>query len=734
MNTDRFFGRCRRSATGIALLLSAVALIFSTIEPVQAQEPTPSAGSSKLDTADVSVPSPPTVEAEKPVEQAPPIAAPVAPPIDRALAEALAMAFDPWLSTDLRAKAIASAAISDLRATGALVYLLRDADAELRAAAAAALKPFASVPGVTIALSDILNSRYQPDRVRIQAARSLAAGAPGAGVVLGEIYRDDEQPLTVREAARVSLEVSFPEQLVRERDTELVDRSGRTTLVLGSAVLGSFALSAIGALGENDAGIAIGAVGGLFLGGATAYLLTRRGEITKAQSTWMVSAGLWGAFLSTAGVYVAIDDSSPRLGLGVGLVGESLAFGAAYLTRKTMGYSSGDVAIMNFGGLLGMELAGASLLLAPDRDNPRLGLGIILGAGAVGLGAGAAIAPKLSFSRGDTVMTAETTLEGALLGNWIGRALSLSSRHQTATTLFGLGLGFVGGSAMSQYLELSISDVSYVLVAGVYGKMLGASIPMLADSSDDLFAVGIGTGSILALGAAYATTDRVEFSNSAPLFIWLSTAFGWWHGFALGESTDGLSSHQSDGALYMGAALGGLAAAPIDLFVHPTNAEVMALTGGVFWGTWFSAWGAALGDASRSNRLRISLLAGDVGLVASAIAVSPIGGVDPRAMGVANLAGLAGSGIASLGAALFSTNDDNVIIANLVGSGLGFIAGAMVAASMDFAPIASDAAGDKTASRGKRNTETTSVIYPLLIPADNSNPATAMGVGLALFD
>ncbi|MDZ4694347.1 MAG: hypothetical protein SGI86_04305, partial [Deltaproteobacteria bacterium] len=425
---------------------------------------------------------------------------------------------------------------------------------------------------------------------------------------------------------------------------------------------------------------------------------------------------------------------SPRLALGVCLVGESLAFGAAYLTRKTMGYSSGDVAIMNFGGLLGMELAGASLLLAPDRDNPRLGVGIVLGAGALGLGAGAAIAPHLSFSLGDTIMTAETTLEGVFLGNWIGRALSLSSRHETAATLFGLGLGFVGGSAMSQYLELSISDVSYVLVAGLYGKMLGASIPMLADSSDEMFAVGIGTGSVLALGAAYATTDRVEFSNSAPLFVGLSTAFGWWHGFALGESTDGLSSQQSNGALFLGAALGGLAAVPIDLFVHPTNAEVFALTGGVFWGTWFSAWGAALGDASRSTRLRVSLLAGDVGLVASAIAVSPIGGVDPRAMGVANLAGLAGSGIASLAAALVTTNDDTVIVANLVGSGLGFIAGAIVAASMDFEPIVSDSADGKPASRGKRSTETTSVIYPLLIPADNSNPATAMGIGLALFD
>ena len=168
--------------------------------------------------------------------------------------------------------------------------------------------------------------------------------------------------------------------------------------------------------------------------------------------------------------------------------------------------------------------------------------------------------------------------------------------------------------------------------------------------------------------------------------------------------------------------------------MHPTNAEVFALTGGVFWGTWFSAWGAALGDASRSTRLRVSLLAGDVGLVASAIAVSPIGGVDPRAMGVANLAGLAGSGIASLAAALVTTNDDTVIVANLVGSGLGFIAGAIVAASMDFEPIVSDSADGKPASRGKRSTETTSVIYPLLIPADNSNPATAMGIGLALFD
>jgi hypothetical protein len=107
--------------------------------------------------------------------------------------------------------------------------------------------------------------------------------------------------------------------------------------------------------------------------------------------------------------------------------------------------------------------------------------------------------------------------------------------------------------------------------------------------------------------------------------------------------------------------------------------EVLMLTSGGMWGTWFSLWGNALADSDRATLWLSNALATDAGLATAGLLISPLLHVHPTRIGIANLAGMSGAALASLGAALTTDNSDTIIIANLAGSTLGIGVGAIVA-------------------------------------------------------
>jgi hypothetical protein len=187
----------------------------------------------------------------------------------------------------------------------------------------------------------------------------------------------------------------------------------------------------------------------------------------------------------------------------------------------------------------------------------------------------------------------------------------------------------------------------------------------------------------------------------------------------------------------LGAALGAAVAMPLAQVMSPTSTQVLALTGGAFWGTWFAAWSVALTEVAEPTGLRLTLAASDVGLATAALLVSPLLNVDARRIGVANLGGLAGAGLASLAAALATRNNDAVITANLIGSGAGLIGGAILASSLTLSPVpAAAAASPRVAARSTWGQLMAGVAPPQLVPLIvpdhlRGGGATTMGMGLA---
>jgi hypothetical protein len=679
---------------------------------------------------------------EHPLPVPPPQATPPTEPAaaDAELVRLLTTIFNPWSTPDQRRSAVAQSALADPRAIAPLTFLLGDFDSQVRAAAAAALGRFSDRVPVETALIFHLQRRFEDPTVRIAAALSLGQrGGNAAGEALYQLYTDDGEALPLRQAARMALAARFPALLQLRGAAEVVDRQGRLLLALGSAALGSYALGAVGGLGQNEAGVTIGILGGALVGAGAAYFLTRTGEITNAQAGWTVSGGLWGAGLGMLAAGAVEADPSTRLILSLGLIGEAIGFGATLGTRKKIPFQGGDVATIDLGGLLAMDLALGGLMLSEGGDS-QAGMGILLGSAAVGLAGAAAITRKLRFSGGDIPLTLDGAVEGATIGALLPLAVN-SADDVLAGGVLGLGFGLGIGAGLAQVTDYSPGAVGAIFVVGAYGKLLGLSLPLLADASDEAIATGAITGSLAALTAAHLLVPRLTYKDGAAGLVIFGTALGLWHGIALGESASSLTDQQQTGAWLLGAGLGGIAAMSLSQRIELRATENLALAGGVFWGTWFSAWGGALADLDNPTMLRLTLGAGDVGLAIAALAVSPVLGVDARRIGIANLAGLAGAGIASLGAALATPDSDAVIAANLVGSAVGLVGGAILAVSLDLSPVSTRAPPPPpdSASGWRRMLARipTPQLAPLVLPPDQRRTgasAPAFGVGLTFVE
>ncbi len=653
---------------------------------------------------------------------------------DGVLLELLTTLFDRTASSEARRKALTSSALSDPRAKAPLIFLLADPDPLVRAGAATALGRFVSDPHVEQTLGDVATRTFEPPYVRIAALDSMLSGSDAIAGPLQRIYADEETDISVRTAAKKILAFRFPALLLAGAADEMVDRRGRLSLVVGSAALGSYGMAAIGGLGRNDAGVTIGAFGGALVGAGTAFLLTRSGEMSLTQAGWAFSGGAWGAGLGMLAAGTLDRDPSQRLVLALGLLGESAALAATAVTRKTMPFDGGDVLTINLGGLVAADLAIGALAFDEGSDR-RKGRLVVLGAAAGGLMAGALGTRKLRFMGGDAAMTLEGAYEGAWAGGLSASAFGARSSRTSGAIALGAGLGFIGGAALAQVTDYQTRDAPFIFVLGTYGKVLGVSLPMLADGNDERLAAGALIGSVVSVAAAHLVAPRRNLGNSAPSFVAFGTALGLWHGIALGEASSRLTSRQRGGAALLGASAAGLGAMPLSTWLQPTTYDTAALAGGAFWGTWFSAWGRALAGGDHGNDMRLQLAAGDAGMAVSGLLISPVVAVDPRRMGVANLGGLAGAAIGSLAVALASKDRDAVITGNLAGSGAGLIFGSILAANLRFSPPRPETAARNDSSAWRRALARLPApqLVPLVLPPQNSpdgRGATVFGMGL----
>jgi hypothetical protein len=620
--------------------------------------------------------APPEAPAEAPPEapapQQPP--APDAPAVaandDAALLALYGVIFSPWTPDEQRREAVELAILRDTRAVGPLAYLLeQDPDAGVRLGAARMLGRLPPEHRIELALLQAARLKIEAKAIRIAAIQSLQyAGTDDAATALRDIYTSTDEPKEVRDAARDVLRARWPDLL--EKSGPVVDREGRSGLIGGSVVLGSYTLAAVGGLGENEAGIAIGIVGGAVTGGITAAYLTRSGEITQAQAAWIVNAGMWGAGIGMGTAATLQEDPDHRLVLSLGLLGEGAALAATISTRKGLRYSLSDVAETNFMGVLAVDLAGSALFLA-QPDSTRTIFGTLTAASIAGLGAGLALSPHLEFSTRDKQLIALGAYEGEWLGSLAPAAFfsPVEDEEQAAGSLLGPGLGIIGAAAVAQYVEPTGEQLGMMWLFGSYGKLLGYSFPLLTKvASGPVDARGVFLGSIAGTAAGGLVANQLDYRGGRGSLVALGTIDGAWHGLSLGlaaETTD----RKVGGLVCLGTSVGGLGTIALSQQLELSHSDVQALAGGLFWGTWFSAWGAALADLETPATLHLTLAAGDAGTAIGGLLVSPAVDIDPRRIGLAYLGGLSGAALISLGAALVTRDNDTLIKANLIGSG-----------------------------------------------------------------
>ncbi len=606
------------------------------------------------------------------------------------------------------------------------------------------------------------------DATALRALRDIAVGTEGSNpcglaldvmsrhtLTLGrdlvyEIARSTGQPDEVRRTALDVLRRDHPDFLATKPPLQL----GGSALVstLGGAYFGGFALASVGDLaGSNGAG-AIGWVAGSIAGAGAGYIFGR--QLPNARQQYYMSAMGWGALSGTLAaralvqpVYVTdwwgnrIQQDSPtlqRTEAGLSLLGELGGLALAGVAADRLNFTSSDVVVADLTGVaMTVGTAGALLLMDPTEDD-RPGYGIALAGALMGVGLGVTTAQQLRFDSGDVALTLLGTAEGMYFGSYLADRF-VSGRADGGLWL-GAGLGALGTGVAAQFTDVTVSNAFEMLLFSTYAKTLGAGAAMLADAdSDTAKDVHLAVGAVGLLAGGWLST-QTDYQGGDRAIVPIATALGAWHGLLWGALADdqrwmtGSNTIPGLALTTMSAlSLGSLALAQAtDL----SNWQVTMGSSGAVWGAWLAGWGLAMSDHMSDSQLASTLIIGtDVGLAATSLLISPVGGMDPRVLAGANFGGLTGAAMFSLVGAMFSTNSDTVIKANLAGTAIGLVTGGILAHAMwkDEPPTAADADGPTWLPAWVRNPIKTVQFAPRLDPAGRFDGMT-MNAVLDVFD
>ncbi len=519
--------------------------------------------------------------------------------------------------------------------------------------------------------------------------RLTAAQRPSAAAALYGLAADDDVPAGVRRQSRDALREMYPEYLAAQPPLRVL---GSPILpMLGGVVFGSYTLSTIGRFAKSDVGMDIGSLGGAFIGGATGFVVGR--NVSTERSFLHLSGMGWGLYagMTAAGVLDSTPSEDARFSAGV--LGEAAGWGLTLATAERLGFTAGDVWVTDLNGVALTAIAAGALGFAPESADERGGRGIMLGASLAGVGLGAAATRALHFQRGDGLLTGLGVVEGLWTGAHV--PLLFDSEKGLSGALIGAGTGFVLGEAVAQLSDLHAGDVAQMALVSGYGYALGAGTTLLTEGSNKTVIGAMLATGLVGMGAAGRWGTPLDYAAGDFLLVPVATALAGWHGVALGTyfHEQHRMRHEETGGLTL-TAMGavGLGTLGASQLVDVSAADIAMGSIGALWGGWFGAWGAVLADSQEDDSLLTTVIASDVGLITSALLVSPVVGVSPRTMAWASLTGASAAALAALGASFATTDSDTIIAANLVASGLGLIAGGVVA-SRYFAPAspASDA-------------------------------------------
>lgn len=595
-----------------------------------------------------------------------------------------------------RALAVQQLALAhDARAAEPLQFALAHDEPRVRLAAAQALGAFRG-PRVEDALHAVLASARAPVELRVAAARSLGDQRTrrAAELLFRQRRPANEQVRTaVHEVLETDYAALYAEWLVQSPAD--VDRSGRVLLVPGMALHGGYAMTALAEIAGGEPGV-LSFVGGAAIGGVTPYLLSMRGELTKPQAAWLVSTTTWGW---ASGIFVAsAGDAGSHGVLGASIAGQTVGLIGGLLSEEQAPETTADIGYLNLAGLAGMAAGGGIATLHAGSSATTSGLlqtGLTVGL----LGGGLALS-QAHFDLGDAPVVAETTLAGTWVGAWtpylFGDDDTLAREH-AAGALFGAATGFVAGSFLAKGADVTVQQTIVPLYGAVTGSALGGGAAlMLSDELSQrsetallLGGGGLGVGLSLALAE-----DRLITPGERVMMMGAAT-WGTWQGFGLGGATDAGGAERVGDALFglgVGAALSGLATR----YVHPSVGDVAVVLSGGAWGGWLSGWTTYVvqkhdDSVQDDDVLLAAVLGSDAGLVLGALAISPWLDVPAAQLGWINLGGALGMGI---GTSVMAVSGDHIAEGNVVGTTTGLVASAIVTSFLDFDDGDDDASAD----------------------------------------
>lgn len=293
------------------------------------------------------------------------------------------------------------------------------------------------------------------------AAQALADSDPEAARdqwrQFASLYPNDERAAAASRLADVITSVV----LTPEREGPITSQAGRVELAIFSTLYGAsigllVGIEAAEAANTYSANAPIWfSLGGAGLGLGLSLAVTRGDDVRPSQAALVSSGGVWGYVigLELAGgtnafrqceedefygdEYCTVSASAIRM---VPLALSAIGVGStAYLAHRFPDLPAGDIALVNAGGLWGTS-TGAFMALILNLEGDTTPANAMLPATILGLGAGAALAPRLDISRTRIQLI---NLSG-LLGLGLAAAIGSSTDTVDGTSW---GLLLLGGQA-----------------------------------------------------------------------------------------------------------------------------------------------------------------------------------------------------------------------------------------------------------------------------------------------
>jgi|GEM_PF-5073148 len=641
---------------------------------------------------------------------------PADPEADRALLDALLL-LNAYESGALGARSLG--ALEDERAIIPLVHTAETRSTEVATAAAQALGNYPEA--VPVLARWVREGWSVASSVENEAARALGRiGDPAGGDALVDALNKRKLSSDQKVVFHEVVQQSFPDRT--DEVLRFVAEDGTPWLIAAGAHGLGLGLGAAGYFGQADLqglGVATGVLGGATWG----YFGGRANPIEAADASFIATTGIVGSTgisLLATGVFGNDEESAFWVSSAVGeLLTYRLGFSlydkhAGSTVDVLEGVALSQLAALGFGhlGFFIDEQSRASSQSDVDPILVSTGLGMM-----VGLGVGHAVMPRVDVTAEDYGLIALGGGYGVLAG------LLLPIEDDPVDGLPGMlgATGAISTMLLSERLNFG-TDVNGAALAGLgYGGFAGFGLANLvvpyssclenqkagwncdlsasrADSlhrSTTLLAAtgGMAVGGFLAHQNPNGLEDDDALISAAGAGVTLWQSLGW------GEVLDVDSRLYGLNMLLPSLVGGGLAVASPYLDVSEGE-SLSALSLGL-WGTYT---GAVVGYLSSSNRgsddvvtvnsagnsndtgsgsgedtstvmLRASLIGSDLGLIGGVVLMSPLVGLDPVVVGIANAGGVVGASVASLATSFVTDEADPILVGSLVGAGLGAVGG-----------------------------------------------------------